>query len=319
MQLTDAQLTYFVDNRLKLPAETREKYLDQVDRLINEFSTAAEREPSIEVVKFLKTGSLVKGTALRPREGIPVDADIAVFLRTARGSRYDLASLHGRLRQMLISAYPTKKSEDFTVQPRTLGIVFRGSGLEVDLVPVIPIEGAGDYGLQPSSEGKPPLRTSIKRQLEFIRSRKELDPRFTRLVQLLKHWRNHQELEESLRSFLIELIVAHLQDTKGPSRSIEEGLLRVFLFIAQTEMRQPITFPENGKPSEIPNDRVVALDPVNDHNNVASRLTTADCNEIIQKATAAWEAITSARNNNFKGETTEFWKGIFGRTFAIEE
>src|SRR6266478_5631477 len=149
MDLTDSQLSYFVDNCLKLPKGKRSEFLTQVDNLISVFSGAVKKDPVINVRKFLKTGSLRKGTVLRPRGDFGVDADIAVFLNTYGASKFDLTSLHHRIRLLLCAAYPQKKPEDFTVQPRTLGVVFRVSGMEVDLVPIIPIEGPGDYGWQP--------------------------------------------------------------------------------------------------------------------------------------------------------------------------
>ncbi|MBK8270705.1 MAG: hypothetical protein IPK83_21325 [Planctomycetes bacterium] len=215
MELTDAQLAYFVDNRLKLPKGKRSEYLAQVDRLIANFSAAAKDDDLIGVKKFLKTGSLRKGTVLRPAGNFGVDADVAVFLNSAGATKYDLSRLHERIRRLLAKAYPNKNSEDFTVQPRTLGIVFRDSGLEMDLVPLIPIEGDGDFGWQPSSQGDPPVKTSVTKQLDFIRSRKEAYPRFTALVRLLKYWRNFHDLDDCLRSFTIELLVCHLQDTQG--------------------------------------------------------------------------------------------------------
>jgi hypothetical protein len=319
MELSDAQLGYFVDNCLKLPKGRREEFLSQVDNLIEVFSRKAAADPVVNIQKFLKTGSLRKGTVLRPRADFGVDADIAVFLNTNRVSKFDLKSLHDRIRRLLRAAYPQKTDGDFTVQPRTLGIVFRVSGMEVDLVPILPIDEPGDYGWQPSSLGEDPVKTSVTKQLEFIRARKEAYVRFTALVRLLKHWRNHQELDESLRSFTIELIVSHLQDTEGAPISLEEGLLRFFLCIAQTRLKSPIVFAECGKVSSLPKDRVVILDPVNAANNVAHRITDADCEEIVTKATDAWETITAARNNNYKGETLELWKDVFGRSFVIEE
>lgn len=319
MELTDAQLGFFVDKCLKLPQGKRKEFLGQVDNLIEAFTRVAKDDPVINIRKFLKTGSLRKGTVLQPRGDFGVDADIAVFLNPDGLSEFDLASLHERIRRLLRAAYPQKKDEDFTVQPRTLGIVFRVSGMEVDLVPVLPIEGPGDYGWQPSSRGEPPVKTSVAKQLEFIRARKDKYARFTALVRILKHWRNHQELDETLRSFTIELIVSHLQDTQGVPTSVEDALLRFFLYIAQTELREAIVFPENGTVSTLPKDRAVVLDPVNSDNNVARRLTDVQCAEIVQKAMEAWENITAARNNNHKGETLEYWKTVFGRSFVVEE
>ena len=58
---------------------------------------------------------------------------------------------------------------------------------------------------------------------------------------------------------------------------------------------------ECGTVSSLPRDRVVIIDPVNAANNVARRITDLECDEIITKATDAWETITAARNNNYKG------------------
>ncbi len=317
MNLTDTEVGYFVNNRLKLPKGKRKEYLTQVDNLIDTFKSKIESDSTFKIKKFLKTGSLRKGTVLRPRDGFGVDADIAAYF-TVEGE-FDLSGFHELLRKLLIKVYPTKKAEEFTVQPRTLGIVFLTSGLEVDLVPILALDGDGDYGWQPSSTGDPPVKTSVPKQLEFIRTRKEKYSHFPALVRLLKHWRNEHELADTFRSFTIELIVSHLQDTKGQPDSLENGLIRFFLYVAQTELRTPIYFSENGTPKSLPHDRVVILDPVNTLNNVGRKLIEDNCRQIVALATEAWECLTAARNNNYKGETLEYWKQVFGRSFAIEE
>lgn len=319
MELTDSQLNHFVNSRLKLPKGKRAEYLAQVDNLIEKFFAAANGDKVINIKKFLKTGSLRKGTVLAPKGSFGVDADVAVFLNTEGVSQFDLANLHARIRKLLTKIYPTKKPEDFTIQPRTLGIAFRVSGLEMDLVPVIPIEGPGDYGWQPSSQGDAPVKTSVTKQLEFIRTRKDGYTNFTALVRLLKSWRNFQELDDSLRSFTIELIVSHLQDVRGSPPSLEDGLLRFFLYIMDSELKTPISFKENGAPTSFPNNRVVILDPCNVDNNVARRITEQDCMTIVQKCQEAWETLSYARNYDGKTQTLELWKEIFGRSFAIAD
>jgi hypothetical protein len=319
MELTDSQLNYFVNNRLKLPKGKRADYLAQVDHLIERFSAAADGDKVIDTKKFLKTGSLRKGTVLRPRGDFGVDADVAVFLNPNGASQYDLANLHGRIRRLLAKIYPTKKPEDFTIQPRTLGIQFRDSGLEMDLVPLMVIDGPGDYGWQPSSQGDAPIKTSVTKQLEFIRARKDAYAHFTALVRLLKFWRNFQELDESLRSFTIELIVSHLQDVRGVPSSLEDGLLRFFLYVADSQLRTPIAFKECGTPKSFPKDRVVILDPCNADNNVTRKITDQDCKAIVEKCLAAWETLSYARNYDGKVQTLELWKEVFGRSFVIED
>src|SRR5271163_3710075 len=98
MDLTDTQINYFVNNRLKLPKGKRAEYLAQVDHLIERFTAAAAGDKVIDIKKFLKTGSLRKGTVLRPRGALGVDADVAVFLNANGASWYDLATLQGRIR-----------------------------------------------------------------------------------------------------------------------------------------------------------------------------------------------------------------------------
>src|SRR5260370_27057490 len=319
MELTDTQINYFVKNRLKLLKGKRSEYLTQVDYLIERFSAAAEGDKVIDVKKFLKTGSLRKGTVLRPRGDFGVDADVAVFLNANGASGYDLAKLHSRIRRLLAKIYPTKKPEDFTIQPRTLGVEFRESGLEMDLVPLIAIDGPGDYGWQPSSRGDQPVKTSVTKQLEFIRARKDAYANFASLVRLLKFWRNFHELDDSLRSFTIELIVSHLQDVEGPPTSLDAGLLRFFLYVADSQLKAPISFKECGTSQFFPKDRVVILDPCNADNNVARKVTDQDCNAIVEKCVNAWETLSYARNYDGKTHTLELWKEAFGRSFVIED
>jgi hypothetical protein len=319
MELTDTQINYFVNNRLKLPKGKRAEYLAQVDHLIERFSAAANGDKVIDIKKFLKTGSLRKGTVLRPRGDFGVDADVAVFLYANEASPYDLATLHQRIRKLLVKIYPTKKPEDFTVQPRTLGIEFLDSGLEMDLVPLVVIDGPGDYGWQPSSRGDAPVKTSVTKQLEFIRARKDSYSNFSALVRLLKFWRNFHDLDESFRSFTIELIVSHLQDVEGAPASLEAGLLRFFLYVADSQLKTPISFEECGRVKSFPKDRVVILDPCNADNNVARKITDQDCDSIVAKCHGAWETLSYARNYDGKVQTLELWKEVFGRSFVIED
>lgn len=319
MQLTDTQINVFVSKVLKLPPGKRKEYLRQVDYLIESFEKKVkEDESSFAVSKFRKTGSLRKGTVLKPRDGHGVDADIAVELDFPEEKRYDLDLLHDEIVELLVAVYPQKDPEDFKVQPRTLGIHFRESGLDVDLVPIIPVPDDPDYGWQPSSKGEALVKTSVLGQLAFIKNRNDADPRYRTLVRLLKRWRNHQELDH-LRSFTIELLLAALQDDEGPAGRLEDGLIRFFRFVAQTELKEPISFPENGEVNDFPSDPVVILDPVNEENNVAARLTEEEREEIVEVATTAWETLSAAQYLFGKGETVEYWREVFDRSFVIEE
>jgi hypothetical protein len=199
MNLTDTQINIFVTNVLHLGKDKRKEYIAQADFLIERLTKKIQEDATFNVKGFKKTGSLMKGTVLKPRGDYGVDADIAVFLDVSESDKEDIDKLHEIVLKLVRAVYPTKEPQDFAVQPRTLGIHFRESGLDVDLVPVIPIPNENGYGWQPSSERGHPIKTSITGQLDFIRNRRDADPRFRTLVRLLKNWRNEQELER-LRS-----------------------------------------------------------------------------------------------------------------------
>jgi tRNA nucleotidyltransferase (CCA-adding enzyme) len=296
----------------------RKEFLDQVDNLIAQLKKKIAEDSSFKVKSFTKTGSLMKGTVLKPKGDYGVDADVAVFLDLSEADKDDVNRLHAIIRKLLIAVYPTKKDEDFQIQPRTLGIHFHVSGLDVDLVPVIPIPGQPGYAWQPSSQGAKPIKTSVEGQLKFLKKRRDADPRFKSIVRLIKKWRNENELDQ-FRSFAIELIVSHLYDQQGAATSLETGLQRFFLYVAQSGLKKPITFPELGEVKSFPSDPVVILDPVNKDNNVTLRLADAERQEIVAAARKAWETIEAASWKGGKGETTDLWKEVMGRSFTIEK
>jgi hypothetical protein len=318
MMLNDTQIGVFVSKVLHLGPGKRKEYIDQVNNLITELTKKITGDSSFKVKGFKKTGSLMKGTVLKPKGDYGVDADIAVFLDVSEAEKSDVEELHSIILKLLKAVYPTKVSEDFKIQPRTLGIHFRVSGLDVDLVPVIPIASEPGFGWQPSSKSGDPVKTSIQGQLDFIKNRKDADRRFRTLVRLLKKWRNEHELDR-LRSFTIELIVAHLYDRDGAIASLESGLQRFFMYVAQDGLKTPITFPELGSITSFRDDPVVILDPVNKDNNVAARLTDDERRDIVVAAKTAWETIETASWKDEKGATLDRWKEVMGRSFTIDE
>jgi hypothetical protein len=193
MKLTDTQINYFVSNVLRLPPGKRKEYVKQLDFLIERLTAKINNDGSFRVKGFKKTGSLVKGTVLRPKGDDGVDGDVAVYLDLSESDKSDIALLHKIILKLARAIYPLKKDEDFEVQPRTLGIHFRDSGLDVDLVPIVPIPGKPGYGWQPSSQQGDPVNTSVDGQLAFIKKRSDADPLYRALVRLGKKWRNNND------------------------------------------------------------------------------------------------------------------------------
>ena len=318
MTLSDEQIHVFVSRVLHLEPGKRKEYLDQVDYLIDGLKKKIDEDSSFGVSGFKKTGSLMKGTVLKPRGENGVDADVAAYLDLSEAEKDDIEKLHTIIRDLLIAVYPTKKRGDFKVQPRTLGIHFRASGLDVDLVPIIPIPGAPGYGWQPSSQNGKPVKTSIQGQLDFIKCRKDADPRFKTIVRLLKHWRN----EKDSKSFghLLSSLSSRTSMTATVRRFRSNPGCSVFFFTSLSrELTERITFPELGKITSFPSDPVVVLDPVNKSNNVTARLTDEERKEVVSVAQTAWETISAASWKSAKGETLDLWKEIMGRSFTIDK
>jgi hypothetical protein len=91
------------------------------------------------------------------------------------------------------------------------------------------------------------------------------------------------------------------------------------LYVADSQLKAPISFKECGTPSSFPKDRVVILDPCNADNNVTRRITDQECKAIVERCLADWERLSYARNYDGKTQTLELWKEVFGRSFVIEE
>ena len=210
--------------------------------------------------------------------------------------------------------YPTKSVELFEIQRKAATVTFVGSGLSVDIVPVVEDPHRPGYGWQFDIQDGSKIHTCAPCQIKFVRDRKNFDADFRTLVRLAKKWRNRAELKP-LKSFTIELIAAHVLAKNGPSGSIERKFRNFLLYIAQSGLKEVITFPENGKVAPSFTDPVVILDPVCNTNNVSSRISEAERKAIVAAALEAWETANFASTE----DDIEIWKEIFGPRFAIEE
>ncbi|WP_232515171.1 hypothetical protein [Burkholderia ambifaria] len=145
--------------------------------------------------------------------------------------------------------------------------------------------------------------------------RKDADAHFRTLIRLAKRWKNHMK-PPGLKSFHIELIMAHLLEKNGTGASIEQRFRNFLLYIAKSELKERIDFVENrDKPAVKFTDPVVIIDPVNNSNNVASRITEAERLEIISVANESWEAAHTASAD----DDLDVWKEIFGPRFKVED
>ena len=97
-----------------------------------------------------------------------VDADVGVYFGVDDTSAFDIAGLQLLIKNLLATAYPQKSPDDFEDGARVFGIVFKGTGLEVDLVPIVSLDADANYGLQ-YSRGGTCVKTSVKVHIDHYR------------------------------------------------------------------------------------------------------------------------------------------------------
>jgi hypothetical protein len=312
--LSNTQLCYYDSNVLRLPADKRKEYHAQVDRLIAELSRHVRDKTEIRITRVVKAGSFAKFTILRRTATDRVDVDVVFYISGRNIDRETLQTLNDTIYALLVKIYPTKSVEDFEIQRKGATVTFVGSGLSVDVVPVIEDDGRAGYGWQYDLQDGSRRETCAPCQIQFVRDRKAVDKDFRTLVRMAKKWRNYAELKP-LKSFIIELLMAYVLDQEGSGGSIEQRFRRFLLYIAQSELRDVVKFPENKSIIPTFTDPVVILDPVCNANNVASRITEAERQQIVAAADAAWETANFASAE----DDMDLWKELFGRQFKVED
>ena len=273
----------------------------------------------IKVTRVIIAGSWKKGTILRHTGDNPIDIDIVLYVEGDEGLQEDIEKLHDLVVSYLEKIYPTKdisRDVDATGKTRSIKIKFKGSGLEVDIVPVVPLKQLKDYVWQPQRGGGGKYITSVTKQLEFASSFRTNNTYYTSIVRALKWWRNYRELDD-LSSFTIELIVAYLETNKGKETGIEEGIIRFFKFVSDP-LFPTISFKNAINSVPVPTPAIFVADPTNNENNAAKKINDINWKEIKKDANEAFEALNIAQSKNYEGDTIDEWKFVFGPSFNIK-
>lgn len=298
------------------------KYKGQIENLVSKLEDKIKNDDStgLRVTRVLRAGSWKKGTILRPTGDFPIDIDLVFFIKGDETVKNDVQKLHDFVVDYLESIYPSKdiyRDVDASGNTKSIKIKFSGTGLEVDIVPVVPLSSPEGYVWQPERGGKGKYITSVDGQLEFAKERKNANSSFTSVVRAVKWWRNYKELDV-LKSFSVELIVSHLDLTKGVETNIEEALIRFFEF-ASSEKLKELNF--IGAINTIPyyTTPVYIADPTNNENSTTNKITESDWNEIQEEAEEAYETLTLAQARGTMGDAISEWKSIFGPHFNITE
>lgn len=148
MALSNTQLRYYDGEVLRLPADKRKEYHAQVDRLVDNLCRNVRDKTTIRITRVVKAGSFAKFTILRKTSDTPVDVDVVFYISGEDADAETLEGLTARVYNLLVEQYPSKSVEDFEIQRKAATVTFVGSGLVVDIVPVIVDPNRDGYGWQ---------------------------------------------------------------------------------------------------------------------------------------------------------------------------
>jgi hypothetical protein len=309
-------IAQFALDRVNLPKELADAHRAQARGLREKLEKYLSEHPDFTLKKMLLSGSLAKGTALRSLN----DIDVACYIAGVDAPT-DVSKLLDYLAERLRKAYPNFSPEQ--VQPKTYSVTvsFKGSGLDVDVVPILYDGDPQWYGNLVSQDDGSLLRTSIPLHLEFCARRKKSHEKdFAQVVRLVKFWARRTKAESEafrFKSFMIELILSHLSDQGLAFADYVEALQAFFTYIARTGLREKIVFTDCYPLSRVGQfvDRVQIIDPVNELNNVSKLYEALEADLIVDAALDAGDAIDAALYAPTKSETVRYWQRVFGPVF----
>lgn len=310
-------LTDFAEQTINLPREDAKIYREQVNRLREKLDKFIREHPDYGLIKMLLSGSLAKGTALKTIN----DIDVAVYIKSDKAPG-DWVQLLNWLAEKLREVYPQVPPDKIIPINHGVRISFSGTGLDVDVVPVRWEGDPDDRGYLIARDTGEQVLTSIPLHIKFIRARKAAQPdHFAQVVRFIKWWGRERKKNDStfrFKSFMAELIVAHLSDNGQVLSDYPTAMEKVFTYIVKNGLKDRIYFtdyypssslpPNTGRPMEI-------IDPVNENNNVAKGYTDQARRLIVEAAEEALDSLAEARFATTKERAVECWQDIFGQSF----
>lgn len=317
MLVDHSVLAAFASSHVNLPKAEVDQHRGQVQRLRDKLANYVADHPEYSLIKTVHSGSVAKGTALKSIS----DMDVAAYLDASKVPSGKEADLIHEIAVVLRAAYGgTKSADDFEEQVHSVKVHFHGSGLDVDVVPVVYAglpDGRGDL-ITKSGER---VETSVQLHKAFIRTRRAAyGADFTQVIRFLKFWARAQKVARGdsfrCKSFVLELIVARLADNGLALADYPAAIEGVFAWMVKTGLSEPITFSDFGPaPTPSGHDPIEIIDPVNSTNNVCRTYSTTDRARLVEAANDAFDAVTAAAYGTTKSYSIDCWKEILGPTF----
>lgn len=324
-KITHGDVAAFAGRAVNLPRETAIDKRKQVNTLRDRLKSHIADNPGFSLVKMLHAGSVAKGTALRTFN----DFDVAIYVKRD-DAPVDEAELVEWIAERLRAAYKgLLDPSQITPGTHCVNVHFKSSGTDVDVVPVL-YEGDADargYLIAKDAVDRTDwLLTSVRLHLDFVQARKNDCPDdWAQVVRLVKWWVREQVMSSPpgntfrFKSFMIELLCAHLLDTgRVDFTDYVTALEGVFDYIVRTELGERIAFDRYYPASDLPSARVGEIeifDPVNPTNNTARLYEHRDRVRIVDAAETALDAITEANWAETKDQAVKCWQVVLGSRF----
>lgn len=317
LHVSHNEIAKFAQEKVNLPKAKSDEYRAQARRLREKLEAYLDEHPDFSLKKMMISGSLAKGTGLRSLN----DIDIACYVSGA-DTPSDVPKLLDYIVERLKKAFPNFTPDQVTPQTYSISVSFKGTGLDVDIVPILYNGDPQWYGNLVSQDDGSFLKTSIPLHLDFIKKRKQNSAHFSQVIRLIKYWAKKEKRERTgfrFKSFMIEMILSHLSDKGQDFSDYPEALQSFFTYIATTDMRELIVFSDYYTPASVCqiSDPVKIIDPVNAENNVGSLYTDHNANMIVDSALEAGDAIDAALAATSKQDTVYYWQKVFGPSFQL--
>lgn len=311
-------IAQFAKDKVNLPKDKANEYRAQVRRLRDKLENYLKENPDFSLKKMILSGSLAKSTALRSIN----DIDVACYI-SGSDAPSDINALLDYLAERIEKAYPLESGDRITRNTYSVTVSFRGTGLDVDVVPILYYGDPLWYGNLVSQDDGSFLKTCIPRHLDFIKKRKDANKdHFAQVVRLVKFWIRKIKSENDqfrFKSFMAELILAKLADQGTDFSDYPEALQAFFTYLATSNLDDRIVFNDYYSPSTVGAlpDPVQIIDPVNAENNASCLYTRQNADEIVEAALEAGDAIDGALDAPTKQETLYYWRKVFGSSFQV--
>jgi hypothetical protein len=316
-QITHRDLVAFAEDRVNLKKSEVDDQRAQVNRLRDRIENKIATTPGYGFVKALHAGSVAKGTALRNAN----DRDLAVYVKAEQAPE-ETPALVNWVRDLVAESYPAMSEDQIVATTNCVNVRFAGTGLDVDVVPVLYEGEANDVGCLVSKDDGTKLRTSVRQHLDFIRGRKKAHPKhLAQLIRFTKWWARQQRKRDGefkCKSFMLELLWVHLADGGLELSDYAIALERFFAFIANGGLDGQIAFTDFHPASELPargSDAIQILDPVNFDNNVAEHYEAVHRDRLVSAAQDAFDAISTAYYEPASGQAVELGQDVLGTSF----